>query len=344
MRLHREVAAPLSPRALSELETAGAILPLLTVSTKMPWRSYMIATDASPFGLGICGRSCDVGTIASYGRQSEKGRHRTADAIQARDDASHPEGGTGSPGQSLNDSLPFPERQARTVPEIDPAVLIPSLWHLLHTEPITTQTHITKTEARGVACRVSHLMRSAGNLGQRHLSLRDDIAYVLSFGKDRPDSPSLCGVLRESGAHALATCSSVVARWIPSELNVANGPSSGRLNDLKRASDYHPFGPAFGSQTALTPMKVSVDTAADAFDQLIDDDDIIGTCDDELLAKTLGPVDCAFRRPLLGLGDAHQIIDVPRAHLALKASKTADPPRELLPLPLLRLAASAGAT
>eukprot|EP00973_Karenia_brevis_P040298 5567057-Karenia_brevis.AAC.1 len=54
---------------------------------------------------------------------------------------------------------------------------------------------------------------------------------TLAAGKGRSGSDLVKFTLREAAAHALATGCVFYTRWVPSEHNVADGPSPGRRPD-----------------------------------------------------------------------------------------------------------------
>ena len=77
-------AVVLSADARRELRQARALLPLLQCSTAAPWSSTVMASDASPYGLGVCQRDLNVETVRSIGAASEKWRYRAGAAVSAR--------------------------------------------------------------------------------------------------------------------------------------------------------------------------------------------------------------------------------------------------------------------
>eukprot|EP00959_Pyramimonas_sp_CCMP1952_P050414 1053443-Pyramimonas_sp.AAC.1 len=58
--------------------------------------------------------------------------------------------------------------------------------------------------------------------------LGDNLGLILSLSKGRCRDPRLLMLHRKAAAWALATKSRFVCRWLPSELNPADGPSRKR--------------------------------------------------------------------------------------------------------------------
>eukprot|EP00959_Pyramimonas_sp_CCMP1952_P110517 2312169-Pyramimonas_sp.AAC.1 len=60
------------------------------------------------------------------------------------------------------------------------------------------------------------------------LVLGDSLASVSAASRMRAHSRTMLGIMRRIGALSLESGSSFCIRWIPSEYNVADGPSRGR--------------------------------------------------------------------------------------------------------------------
>ena len=100
--------------------------------------------------------------------------------------------------------------------------------------PVLSPQSITKLEGQALFLAVKHALRSAANFGCRLLFLVDYMSLCLASTKGRSSSPNLLHVGRKFACLSLATNIRIVTRWIPSELNIADGPSRG-LNSLQVA-------------------------------------------------------------------------------------------------------------
>lgn len=66
------------------MSDARSILPLLRCDVHTSWSTTVHASDASPFGIGVCGRTSPLEKVARYGRQHNKGRFIIPDHVSAR--------------------------------------------------------------------------------------------------------------------------------------------------------------------------------------------------------------------------------------------------------------------
>ena len=83
-------------------------------------------------------------------------------------------------------------------------------------------------EGRALVQAARHTMRTRDGLRRRHLYLCDNLSLVLAVGKGRSSAPNLNGTCRALASLALFTGSELVVRWVPSEVNPADGPSRRR--------------------------------------------------------------------------------------------------------------------
>lgn len=71
----------------SGLRQIRSLLPLLRCNLCAEWHPEATASDASPYGLGVCQRTAPCPEIAALGRTSEGWRFRVEDAVRAREHA-----------------------------------------------------------------------------------------------------------------------------------------------------------------------------------------------------------------------------------------------------------------
>ena len=111
--------------------------------------------------------------------------------------------------------------------EVPAHILNPQDWSVVSKHIISSPQFITKLEGRALLSAVKHTLRSAASFGCRHLFLVDNMSLCLAVTKGRSSSPDLVHVCRKIACLPLATNIRVCTRWIPSELNIADGPSRG---------------------------------------------------------------------------------------------------------------------
>lgn len=226
VRAHRATAGVLSIGARRELSQACALLPLMVADMFAPWETSVMCFDASPIAYAVCETRRSVGEVRALGRTAERWRSKSAEHMKGRQAAlALPE-----PDALRSDS----DRGPASFEEVPRNVLDPSDYVHLFTGRIRRDERITRSEARGLSWGVRHRLRDKASLGRRLLLLGDNMTLTLAVGKGRSGSPLLRGTLRELAAITLATGTRLVSRWIPSEHNVADGPS--RLRPMHPAS------------------------------------------------------------------------------------------------------------
>ena len=86
---------------------------------------------------------------------------------------------------------------------------------------------ITKSEGRGLLIALKHCLRNIQSFGQRGVFLVDNMSLCLAITRGRSSSPNLVSCCRSVAALLLATGFRLACRWIPSEVNISDGPSRG---------------------------------------------------------------------------------------------------------------------
>lgn len=59
-----------------ELEPLSTLMPLFRAELGRPWFHHVVASDASPYGFGVCHRSLDLGIVGDIGRTIEARRYQ----------------------------------------------------------------------------------------------------------------------------------------------------------------------------------------------------------------------------------------------------------------------------
>lgn len=84
-------------------------------------------------------------------------------------------------------------------------------------------------EGRATLHAIKHVLGRQSGFSKRHLVLSDYMSAIGAIGKGRGKTFGLRHVTQQIGALLLGSGSSVNLRWIPSEMNPADGPSRGSL-------------------------------------------------------------------------------------------------------------------
>jgi hypothetical protein len=213
-----------------ELSTILAILPLLHSHLYIPWHPRVTMSDASPTGVGVCTMHAPLDVVGAVGRVSEKWRYDHESSTAAR---AHALGvvETATPPPPFPDVIaggadPFRPSLAR-FEEVPASLLDPAPWTVVHSRKLAHPENILRSEMRALEWGVRHCFRSSHSFGRRHLFLVDNLPLALGCVKGRARSGHLKSGLKVIAAHALATRARIVVRWIPSESNLADGPSRG---------------------------------------------------------------------------------------------------------------------
>ena len=221
------------PSAKTEFENFSGILPMLVSDLRLPWSRTVTVTDASPEGFGICEKEFAEESVGEVGCWQERWRYKRtpieewAPRRRALGDplsdlataARNPEAFEQSDVYSRNEE--FAEVPSFMLEAEGFRVAMSGRWKHLH-------EHITLKEARTLTLAVRRLSRASQNHGKKHLVLVDNLGLALSIGKGRSANHAMLRVNQKIGALLLACNIVLRARWIPSELNVADGPSRGK--------------------------------------------------------------------------------------------------------------------
>lgn len=239
-RLYDFVHSGCGPRKLNfsekrECLVFAGLLPLLVADIRRPWSDNVTATDASPEGWGICERHLPPDVVQNCGKWHERWRFRRLDAAEwkPRERALKRDvfndfltvKGTLDQMDDFNNYVPDD-----SFPEVQSDVLSPEEWMTVGMGKWRDNTeHITLKEARAVLLAVRRLSRASRHRHRRHLLLVDNMALCFSLGKGRSSNFAILRVLQQIGSVCLACSISLRSRWIPSELNISDGPSRGQI-------------------------------------------------------------------------------------------------------------------
>ena len=224
----RATALPMTDALAAELRDIVGLLPLCYTTLDADWSDTLHASDASPYGIGVCYSHVEPGVAGDIGRQAEKLRYAVGSSTRARASALGVD-----PKAPAHRSLEFASDDARTelesslskFSEVAAGICIHNHWRVVTGFRHSHSEHITQTEGRALLIAAQHSVRSASKYGCKHLFLVDNLALCHAVNRGRSSSFSLQRIIRQLAALSIATGSKFVCRWIPSERNVADFPS-----------------------------------------------------------------------------------------------------------------------
>lgn len=221
----------LRPSEVHECKIFAGILPLLYSNM----RRTITCTDASPEGYGICSLDAGCDVARSLGCWQERWRFRRLAPEEwkprARATGWDPFRDASTFCGTLydeDDLDPYTSNEA--FPEVPSSLLRPSRWQTVSMGRWRdTSESITIKEGRALVLAMRRLTRSQQYRGLRHVVLLDNLALCFAVGKGRCHGFALLRVLQQLSALSLASGIILRPRWIPSESNLADGPSRGQL-------------------------------------------------------------------------------------------------------------------
>lgn len=176
---------------------------------------------AQTYPSGLC-RAIAETILSDLSRMSSSGtgpdpecRHPTIDGL--RFPAAVP--GRSRPERRFGERVPAPPLSGEWLPI--------SRWRLVYKGTWREREHITIQELRTGVGVLRHLSRSRQSWGRRVLILMDSMAALGVLSKGRSSSPPLLRLARQAAAISLIFDIYPVVRYIPSEVNPADGPSRG---------------------------------------------------------------------------------------------------------------------
>ncbi len=239
-RLYDFVQSNCKPRYLNSLEQRecrvfAGILPLLVADLRLSWDTTVTATDASPSGWGICERFLPSDQVEEIGKWHERWRYRRLDPSEWQPRQRALSRCVFTDPLTVKGTLEFQDdclqyKENADFPEVDHGLLNPADWGTVgmgmwkHKEE-----HITMKEARCLLIAVRRLSRAQRHRRKRHLVLVDNLSLCFALGKGRAHNFGLLRVLEQIGSICLAATIVLRGRWIPSEKNIADGPSRGQI-------------------------------------------------------------------------------------------------------------------
>ena len=240
-RLYDFVEHTAQPRHLNRLEKQEVanyigIIPLLFSDMRRPWSQTLTATDASPTGYGVCEREISAQQSQSLGEWSERWRFKRLpphlwnprERTVGRDVFADPFTSRGVLGEADEIDMYVDNEE---FPEVPQRLLYPPDWITAKMGKWRdTNEHITIKEGRALVLALRRLSRTRRHRGCNHVILLDNLSLVFAVTKGRAHSFDLLRLMQQIGSISLAADLGVHPRWIPSEWNLADGPSRGQIS------------------------------------------------------------------------------------------------------------------
>ena len=241
---------PLWSSVRDEFRAFAALMPFLQSDWHRPWNQLVTCTDASEEGYGVCASWWPRSTVASVGRVSERSRFKRSGGHSARESAlgsagfiHDPTSGKWAlPDIDINDFL---DDSGWTL-NADFAEVPAELLHKSQWEPKSwgrwqRAENILVLEARALIGGIRRVCSSNHGHDCRQLCLVDNLSLALCFERSRSRNFKVIRILRQASAYLLGFNISLSVRWIPSELNSADGPSRPGVGSSCDLTDVIPF-------------------------------------------------------------------------------------------------------
>lgn len=234
IRSNYYVPTPLWSSVASELRAFCGLMPLLRSEWSRPWNEVVTVSDASEEGFGVCADRLDRQAVASIGRVSERDRFRRSGGHSARESALTSAGFvksevTGQWAEGVLDDEEYLQLSGWDLdprfPEISKDILQSTTWSTVRQGPWKKKEHIVHLEARALVKSMEFAVHDNLAANTRQLFLVDSMSAALAFDRCRSKNYRMLRQIRKFCSMSLARNISFSVRWVPSELNPADGPS-----------------------------------------------------------------------------------------------------------------------
>ena len=204
------------PDVRDELATAASLLPLLRAPLSADWHTEVACVDAGPdFGAVVVAdlpRDM-VASAGARGLRSGWSTHLTGSSPDDDDESSTEHDECGAP--LVPRGLP--------PPPIEDDVMTAAAWRLAYTQTWRTDEHNNAGELRILVGALRRASRAVSE--KRVLLLTDSLVAMGALLKGRSSNRTLLRLCRQALATCLATGTRFAIRYVPTWLNVADGPS-----------------------------------------------------------------------------------------------------------------------
>ena len=213
-----------------------AVAPLLQGNLRREWSSRVTCTDASPEGYGIVECELRVDQVREIGQWNERWRFKRLPVSEWRPrerafnyDVVSDLFTAGRPEPTAGINQEYVENEEFV--EVPFQLMKPSRWH---TAKIgmwkNTSEHISLKEGRCFVLALRRLSRDSKQRGRKLLIFVDNLALGMAVSKGRAHDFHMLRVCQQVAAISLASDLFIRPRWVPSEVNPADGPSRGSLH------------------------------------------------------------------------------------------------------------------
>ena len=230
---HYSDTVKLWPSVKIELRVFAGLMPFLVSDWSRPWNDKVFISDASEEGFGICAAAWPIDEVRKAGAIKERLRFRRSGGHNARESALTAAGfvrdiHTGAwraselPAEEYLETAGWEINQ--DFPEINGSLLARD-WETVQAGEWARAEHIVHLEARALVKSFEACLDSCRCRGSRQLMLFDSMSAALAFERGRSRNFKMLRQIRKLYGHALLWNVDVHFRWVPSELNPADGPS-----------------------------------------------------------------------------------------------------------------------
>lgn len=196
-RVHR-----LWPSVRKELNVIVGLAPLLFTSLQGDWFDSIVAFDASNKGAGLCAARADPLIMRTEAQlASSRGAAVLLDTVVEA-----------GPDFSCSALIHDPLRRM-------------SSWRTILSHPWSWQQHINLQEIQAALMGIKWILSHPHAIAKRVLLLGDSMVAIGALTKGRSSSFSILRLLRRFAALSLASGLLVTFRYIPTDVNPADGPS-----------------------------------------------------------------------------------------------------------------------
>ena len=226
----------LNHRAKKELYMFRNVIPLFIRNLAAPWAEQVSCSDASPTGYGGVCKRFSIAKVKEAASFSERWRGKLGSASGARADwglssRSVPAGPEQAHREQLVEDATSDDWHEAGNPDLECLLLdscfLDTGWSVFASHSWSDTPSMPEAESRAFAFAIKRLFHTHHNIGHRHLILGDSLTAIFAICKGRSSARGLAPQLRCIAAHLLGTGTYVYARFLPSEVNHADGPSRG---------------------------------------------------------------------------------------------------------------------
>ena len=231
IKRHYAAVAPLWKSVRKELQQWDGLSPLVFCDMKTTWSDIIYAVDASEWGLGVVQSNISGDEAQRLGRWRERWRFKD-------DSASNPRVYVRTQDEQLCQLQHVSTDTGRALFQSCSFEVVNRKWKLVGRNRWKIVDSIPVYEARSTQYAIRHFLRTAGNFNKRLIILTDSMTAAVAFDKGRAHSFRMRRVLQQTAAFCLVSGLQFRCRWIPSEWNPADNPSTSGFSPSVPVRDF----------------------------------------------------------------------------------------------------------